>query len=139
MPVCQLRVELCRGPGAAAAPCIPCTFETCEATRPAATTLPVCRDEWTALGPVIEALGFDFYDAEGNMAPVAVDLTARITAPGIWNAVAFWFELQLDEGTRLDSGPYCDKVRDVGSTHMSRQLMLLTASCMTDRSSICDL
>ena len=56
-------------------------------------------------------MGFDFYDAGANMAPAAVDLMARITAPGTWNAVAFWFELQLDEETRLNSGPYCDKVQ----------------------------
>ena len=103
-----------------------CIFETCEVTRPAATTPPACRDEWTALGPVIEAMGFDFYDAESNMAPAAVDLTARITAPGTWNAVAFWFELQLDEETRLDSGPYCDKVQDGDCMQMGEQLMLWT-------------
>lgn len=69
-------------------------------------------------------MGFDFYDAEANMAPAAVDLTARITAPGVWNAVAFWFELQLDEETRLDSGPYCDKVCRTGdSMKMGKQLI----------------
>lgn len=71
---------------------------------------PVCRSEWRALGPVIEVMGFDFYDAAANMAPAAAALTARISEPGIWNAVAFWFELQLDEDTRLDTSPYCDKV-----------------------------
>ena len=31
---------------------------------------------------------------------------------GVWNAVAFWFDLQLDEETQLSSSPYSsDKVR----------------------------
>jgi hypothetical protein len=77
------------------------------------------RSEWTALGPVIEVMGFDFYDAEANMAPIAAELMARITAPGVWNAVAFWFELQLDENTRLNSGPYCEKVHDTSATELS--------------------
>ena len=74
-------------------------------------TPPADRSEWRALGPVIEAMGFNFYDAEANMAPRATELVARITSSGIWNAVAFWFELQLDEDTRLNSGPYRNKVK----------------------------
>lgn len=69
------------------------------------------RDEWTALGPVMEVMGFDFYAAEANMAGATAQLNARISQPGVWNAVAFWFELQLDEEIRLDTSPYCDKVR----------------------------
>jgi hypothetical protein len=81
----------------------------------------------------MEAMGFDFYDAEANMAPAAVDLTARITAPGVWNAVAFWFELQLDEETRLDSSPYCDKVHAGLERHANGQTADVVDSRLNDR------
>ena len=29
---------------------------------------------------------------------------------GVWNAVAFWFDLQLDEETSLSTSPYSAKV-----------------------------
>jgi len=30
------------------------------------------RESWTALGPAMQALAFDFYDAEANMEPSEV-------------------------------------------------------------------
>ena len=65
---------------------------------------------WTALGPPVEAVAFDFYEAMANMQPFQAELPGRAFADGICNAVAFWFTLHLDEETELHTGPYADKV-----------------------------
>lgn len=39
-----------------------------------------------------------------------VQLQLPVTAAGICNAVAFWFELHLDEETHLSTSPYCQQV-----------------------------
>ena len=69
-----------------------------------------CRNLWTALGPPVEAVAFDFYDAMVNMQPFQAELPGRAFADGICNAVAFWFTLHLDEETEVHTGPYADKV-----------------------------
>ena len=38
------------------------------------------------------------------------DLQLPITRSGKCNAIAFWFELELDEETQLSTSPYCQKV-----------------------------
>ncbi len=38
------------------------------------------------------------------------DSQTRIHTAGVWNAVAFWFDLQLDEETSLSTSPYSAKV-----------------------------
>lgn len=43
------------------------------------------------------------------MAQVQLDLA--VTAGGICNAVAFWFELHLHEETHISTSPYSEKVR----------------------------
>ncbi|KAL0046712.1 hypothetical protein WJX82_008116 [Trebouxia sp. C0006] len=68
-----------------------------------------CRESWTALGPAVQALAFDFYDAEANMKPSEVCMQLPIQHSGICNAIAFWFELDLDEQTQLSTSPYCEK------------------------------
>ena len=70
----------------------------------------LCREQWVALGPPVEVMAFDFYEAEANMQPVSVPVAAAITADGMCSAVAFWFDLQLDENSQLSSSPYCNKV-----------------------------
>jgi len=35
------------------------------------------RESWIALGPAMQALAFDFYDAEANMKPSEVQLHCR--------------------------------------------------------------
>ena len=70
-----------------------------------------CREDWAALGPVVEAFAFDFADWRTNMAPAEMRLRLQIDHGGVWNAVAFWFELGLDEETRLSTSPYADKAR----------------------------
>lgn len=34
-----------------------------------------CREQWTALGEPVQAMAFDFHDAEDNMQPLQVSLT----------------------------------------------------------------
>ena len=41
---------------------------------------------------------------------VQVQLEIPVTAAGICNAIAFWFELHLDEETHLSTSPYSHKV-----------------------------
>lgn len=71
----------------------------------------LCRHMWSALGPMTEALAFEFYEAVANMQPAEVALPGKAFADGICNAVVFWFTLHLDEETELHTGPYADKVR----------------------------
>ena len=71
-----------------------------------------CREDWIALGPVVEALAFDFADWRANMAPAEMSLRLSIVHGGVWNAVAFWFELELDDETRLSTSPYDAKASD---------------------------
>ncbi len=57
----------------------------------------------------MESFAFDFADWRTNMAPAEMRLRLPISHGGIWNAVAFWFELELDEETSLSTSPYADK------------------------------
>ncbi len=41
---------------------------------------------------------------------VQVCMQLPIQQSGICNAIAFWFELDLDEQTQLSTSPYCEKV-----------------------------
>ena len=41
---------------------------------------------------------------------VQVCMQLPIQDSGICNAIAFWFELDLDEQTQLSTSPYCEKV-----------------------------
>ncbi len=41
---------------------------------------------------------------------VQVCMQLPIQQSGICNAIAFWFELDLDEETQLSTSPYCKKV-----------------------------
>lgn len=56
-------------------------------------------------------MAFDFYEAAEDMAPAQAELGATATAAGVCNAVAFWFDLQLDETTTLSTSPYAAKAR----------------------------
>ena len=69
------------------------------------------RQRWRALANPVEAMAFDFYEAAEDMTPAEAELRVSATAAGICNAVAFWFELQLDATTSLSTSPYADKAR----------------------------
>jgi hypothetical protein len=51
-------------------------------------------------------LDFNCPDPLTEFQPAAQPLDFAVDAPGVCNAVAFWFELQLDEQTVLSSSPY---------------------------------
>ena len=63
-----------------------------------------CRDAWVPLGEPVEAFFFDFGEAAAHMAPAEVPLRLRFTAAGVFNAVAMWFDLHLDEEASLRWG-----------------------------------
>ena len=54
---------------------------------------------------------FDVFHFDFNQAKVAeeeVEIKVPIKGEGVVGAVAFWFEVQLDEQTRISSGPFTD-------------------------------
>ena len=59
------------------------------------------------------------------------EILLPITTCGICNAMAFWFELQLDEETILSTGPSASKVGERQSAHKE-----CNASCLHARSSV---
>ena len=68
-------------------------------------TLPTSpRDAWVPLAEPVEAFFFDFTDAIAHMAPAQVPLRLQFTAAGVFNAVALWFDLHLDEESMLRWG-----------------------------------
>jgi type II protein arginine methyltransferase len=65
------------------------------------------RGEWLPLTAApAPAFEFDFYAAEANMAPAERRIELTFTAPGVFNAVAFWFDLRLDAEASLTTSPY---------------------------------
>ena len=69
------------------------------------------RDTWEALGAPAEALSFDFYEHEANMRPGEKRVSIPVTRDGVFNAVVFWFDLQLDEENTLSTSPFGAKGR----------------------------
>lgn len=53
------------------------------------------------LGEPVEVFHFDFSHAAAHMAPAEAALPLVFTAAGVFNAVAMWFDLHLDEETTL--------------------------------------
>ena len=85
------------------------------------------RSQWVALSPPVEALAFDFYNAAENLTPATASATLPVTCEGVANAIAFWFDLDLDEDVQLSSGPYCQKVGLLG--HGSRSHATVRVCC----------
>lgn len=56
------------------------------------------------LAEPVEAFFFDFTDAMAHMAPAQVPLRLQFTTAGVFNAVALWFDLHLDEESMLRWG-----------------------------------
>eukprot|EP00899_Mesostigma_viride_P015398 jgi/Mesvir1/2385/Mv22134-RA.2 len=67
--------------------------------------------EYRLLSEPVEVFVFDFYDHEGNMQPLERRLEFAFNSAGVFNHVAFWFELQMDEDGRqvIRTGPSDDK------------------------------
>ena len=82
------------------------------------------RGAWEPLGPPAQCMGFDFYDSVANMKPASSELLLPIIERGVCNAMAFWFELHLDEESSLSTSPYVSKVASCvccfGCSHSSR-------------------
>lgn len=62
------------------------------------------RDKWRALGEAREVFHFDLRNAAAYMGGDEARLRLRFTEAGVFNAVAMWFDLQLDEHTSLRCG-----------------------------------
>lgn len=56
------------------------------------------------LAAPLEVFAFDFSDVFQHMAPAKATLDLAFEAAGVFNAVAMWFELQLDEEASLRWG-----------------------------------
>ncbi|GAB4824134.1 hypothetical protein N2152v2_011180 [Parachlorella kessleri] len=68
-----------------------------------------CRERWVALAEPQEVFHFNFYEADRNMQPASNQLLLKFNKAGVFNAVAMWFELHLDEETQLSTSPYLEK------------------------------
>ena len=64
------------------------------------------------------------------MTPAEAELRVSATAGGICNAVAFWFQLQLDSTTSLSTSPYADKARM--HQHNNGERLLIACCIMTN-------
>ena len=71
----------------------------------------VIRRHWQAVSEAQRVMAFDFYMDQRNMQPFETVLETGVIRTGICNAVAFWFELALDEQTYLSSSPNQASVR----------------------------
>jgi hypothetical protein len=79
----------------------------------AAAVVAAQGSNWKPLGPAQPVFHFDFNTPDPLTAfqPAEQQLHLSIDTPGVLNAVAFWFELQLDEQTSLSSSPYVAHTR----------------------------
>ena len=50
---------------------------------------------WRPLAPPHEVFNFDFYDLAPHFGPESAPLDFEVTESGVFNAVAFWFDLQV--------------------------------------------
>lgn len=73
---------------------------------------------WKPLAAPQPVFSFDFNTPDPLTAfqPAEQRLQFEVTSPGVWNAVAFWFELRLDEHTTLSSSPYAAATAGAPST-----------------------
>ncbi|KAF6265253.1 hypothetical protein COO60DRAFT_1623921 [Scenedesmus sp. NREL 46B-D3] len=90
-----------------------------DAARPGPHWLPLAQPQLT--------FDFDFNCPEPLTAfqPAAQQLAFAVEAPGVCNAVAFWFELLLDEETCLSSSPYSSAQRPGQHTTWKQAVQLL--------------
>lgn len=59
------------------------------------------RDAWVPLADPVQVFAFDFADAAAHMAPAQAALPLAFHTAGVFNAVAMWFDLHLDQETTL--------------------------------------
>lgn len=68
-----------------------------------------CRNQWKPLAEPLPVFSFDFYDVYSCGCPSEQLLSFQITSNGVFNGVAMWFDLHLDEETSLSTSPYAEK------------------------------
>lgn len=86
---------------------------------------------WRALAGPQPVFTFDFNtpDPITAFAPASMQLTFPVSTAGVCNAVAFWFELHLDEHTCLSSSPYRRDLHTADATWKQvRQTPVLVAA-----------
>lgn len=77
--------------------------------------------DWRALAAPLEAFEFDFKNTTEPPRQVDKVLEFRVPETGVCNAVAVYFELELDERRHLSTGP------DARRTHWPQQVFVLKA------------
>ena len=66
-----------------------------------------CKGDWRPLGEPFRVFDFDFAQVgPETLTPGHVAKDVAVTAPGVANAIAFWFELRLDENNVLSTSPH---------------------------------
>lgn len=60
------------------------------------------------LAEPIQVFSIDFQDWQHNMQPAEAILGVDFTQAGVFNAVAMWFDLHLDEESSLSTSPYLE-------------------------------
>ena len=66
-----------------------------------------CKGDWRPLGEPFRVFDFDFAQiGPETLTPGHVAKDVAVTAPGVFNAIAFWFELRLDENNVLSTSPH---------------------------------
>ena len=68
--------------------------------------LECCQDKWKPLAPWKPVFDFDFNKYMENLQPAQKSLEFEINEEGVFNAIAFWFKLELDDVTELTTSPY---------------------------------
>ena len=77
----------------------------------------IYRNLWKPICRPVKVMELDFYDVNDNMQPHSEQFSVRATDDCmVCNAMAFWFDLHLDEATTLSCSPYADKVGGMRAT-----------------------
>lgn len=83
--------------------------------------LPLSPEHYKDLSDVFEVWHFDFYNPPEETARKVVDLT--FTSQGIFNAMLFWYELDLGNGITFSTAPKIVQNRSSSSLQPSVQFM----------------
>ena len=68
--------------------------------------LAAVQEQWCALADPVQIFEFNFANAPAHVEPAALVLHVSATGSGVVNALAVWFELQLDEHEVLTTSPH---------------------------------
>lgn len=67
----------------------------------------LAKTEYRALSATTSIFDFDFYNIPGNE---SVPIEFNVTESGVCHAVAFWYELQLDQDTIISTAPHLPRL-----------------------------